>query len=92
LSSKLYVWSDETLQPYIEWQARAQMAVTNREAVIIAALVGSTFHTVTVQRDDLKERAMLSAVDRFWNEYVLPGIAPEGAAINPRGITARVEK
>lgn len=77
LSSKLYVWSDETLQPYIEWQARAQMAVTNRDAVIIAALVGSQLHLVTVTRNEDKEEALLTAVDRFWHEHVLMAERPQ---------------
>jgi len=77
LSSKLYVWTDETLQPYIEWQARAQMAVTNRDTVIISALVGSTHYLVTVVRDMEKERRMLKAVDDFWHDHILAEIPPD---------------
>lgn len=76
LSSKLYVWTDETLQPYIEWQARAQMAVTNRLVVTIAALVGSQFHMVHVARDYEKEAQLLQAVDTFWHENVMAGVRP----------------
>jgi len=89
LSSKLYVWSEDTLQPYIDWQARAQMAVTNRDAVIIAALVGSQFHLVTVLRDEDKETALLTAIDTFWHEHVLPGVRPE--LPEPTSIIARIE-
>lgn len=76
LSSKMYVWSEETLQPYILWQARAQMAVTNRDTCIIAALVGSTFHEVYVVRDMREEVRMLNAVDAFWYDHVIAGKAP----------------
>jgi predicted phage-related endonuclease len=89
LSSKLYVWTDETLQPYIEWQARAQMAVTNRDAVVIAALVGSQFHLVTVIRDMDKEEALLKAVDKFWQENVMEGVRP--MTIQQTSIIARIE-
>lgn len=76
LSSKLYVWTEETLQPYIEWQVRAQMAVTNRDAAIVSALVGSQLHLVTVMRDMEKEERLLTAVDTFWHENVLLGVRP----------------
>jgi predicted phage-related endonuclease len=89
LSSKLYVWTDETLQPYIEWQARAQMAVTNRDATIIAALVGSQFHLVTVVRDIDKEKALLQKVDTFWQENVMAGVRP--MTLQQTTIIARIE-
>ena len=89
LSSKMYVWTEDTLQPYIEWQARAQMAVTDREAVIISALVGSQLHQVTVLRDEEKEEALLTAVDRFWHENVLAGVRP--LAPDTTRIIARIE-
>jgi hypothetical protein len=38
------------------------MACTNRDAVIIAALVGSRFYDIPVVRDADKEREMLDAV------------------------------
>lgn len=63
LSSIMYGWDDIYLTPHIEWQARAQLAVTNRDVCIIAALVGSRFYSVTVVRDMDKEWRMLSAVD-----------------------------
>jgi putative phage-type endonuclease len=76
LSSKLYVWTDETLQPYIEWQARAQMACTNRDSVIVAALVGSAFYTVIVVRDAAKEARLIKAVDEFWQNHIMLEIPP----------------
>ena len=91
LSSKLYVWTDDTLQPYIEWQARAQMAVTNRDAVIISALVGSQHHLVTVLRDEAKEEALLLAVDRFMSINVFGGVRPS-EYLAAQSIIAKVEK
>lgn len=77
LSSILYGWTEDDLHPHYEYQARAQMACTNRDVVIVAAMVGSTFYHVEVVRDLQKERDMLQAVDTFWNTYVLTGIRPE---------------
>jgi predicted phage-related endonuclease len=89
LSSKLYVWTDETLQPYIEWQARAQMAVTDRLVCCIAALVGSQFHMVMVSRDYKKEEALLQKVDTFWHENVMAGVRP--MTLQQTSIIARIE-
>lgn len=77
VSSIMYGWTDDTLHPHYEWQARAQMACTNRDLCIVCAMVGSTFYTVYVVRDLQKERRMLEAVDKFWYDHVMPGIRPE---------------
>jgi predicted phage-related endonuclease len=76
LSGITYGWDDETLHPHYEYQARAQMACTNRDFVIFAVLVGSRFFSPIVTRDMDKERAMLSAVNEFWVKHVETGIAP----------------
>lgn len=76
LSSIMYGWTDETLQPHVEWQARAQMAVWDRDSVIVAALVGSRFYSVVVMRDDYKERRLLIAVDRLVNAVLSGGPRP----------------
>lgn len=77
LSSKLYVWSEETMQPYIEWQARAQMAVTDRQVCIVAALVGSTFYAVPIVRDAAKEELLETAVLTFVRDHLNTGIRPD---------------
>jgi predicted phage-related endonuclease len=77
VSSIMYGWTEDTLHPHYEWQARAQMACTNRDLCIVCALVGSTFYAIPIVRDLQKEEVMLSAVDRFWYEHVMPGIRPE---------------
>ena len=77
VSSIMYGWNEDDLHPHYEWQARAQMACTNRNLCIVCALVGSTFYHIPVVRDLQKERMMLNAVDTFWYGYVMPGIRPE---------------
>jgi predicted phage-related endonuclease len=76
VSSIMYGWTEDTLHPHYEWQARAQMACTNRDLCIVCALVGSTFYHIPVSRDMEKERRMLEAVDTFWYAHVMPGIRP----------------
>lgn len=76
VSSIMYGWSDDDLHPHYEWQARAQMACTNRDVCIVCALVGSTFYSVPVVRDLQKERRMLEAVDQFWYKHVMAGVRP----------------
>lgn len=63
LSSIMYGWTDEKLAPHIEWQARAQLACTDREVCFIAALVGSQFYVIPVVRSLAQEERMLAAVD-----------------------------
>jgi predicted phage-related endonuclease len=77
LSSIMYGWDAESLAPHIEWQARAQMACTNRDAVIIAALVGSRFYDIPVVRDAAKEREMLDAVAAIYLLARSDGERPE---------------
>jgi hypothetical protein len=77
VSSIMYGWSEDDLHPHYEWQARAQLACTNRDVCIVCALVGSTFYSVYVVRDLQKERRMLDAVNEFWYHNVMPGIRPE---------------
>ena len=59
VSSIMYGWTEDTLHPHYEWQARAQMACTNRDTCFVCAMVGSTFFAVPVVRDLHKEARML---------------------------------
>jgi predicted phage-related endonuclease len=77
VSSIMYGWSEDDLHPHYEWQARAQLACTNRDVCIVCALVGSTFYSIPVVRDLQKERRMLEAVDQFWYKHVMAGVRPE---------------
>lgn len=76
VSSITYGWTEDALHPWYEWQARAQMACTGRDAVLVVALVGSTFHSVWVTRDTEKEERLLDAVDAFFHDHVLPEVRP----------------
>lgn len=89
VSSITYGWTVDDLHPHYEYQARAQMACTNRNAVIVVALVGSAFHQVEVIRDLDKERRLLDAVDSFMEEHVLPMIRPDNI---PTPLTAVVQE
>lgn len=77
VSGITYGWTEDNLHPWIEYQARAQMACTNRELVMVCALVGSTFYQVPVVRQAGKEEYLLDAVDRFMHEHVLINVRPE---------------
>jgi predicted phage-related endonuclease len=92
LSSILYGWTEDDLHPHYEYQARAQMACTNRDVVIVAAMVGSTFYHVEVVRDLQKERRMLEAVDKFWYDHIIPGIRPVAEETQTRLRSAKVSR
>jgi len=92
VSSILYGWNEDDLHPHYEYQARAQLACTNRDVCIVVALVGSTFYHIPVVRDLQKEKVMLEAVDRFWYDYVMPGIRPEPEATQTRLRSAQVTR
>jgi hypothetical protein len=77
LSSIMYGWDSESLAEHIEWQARAQMACTDRDAVIIAALVGSRFYDIPVVRNADKERRMLDAVAEMYTLAMSGGTRPD---------------
>lgn len=87
VSSITYGWTEDDLHPHYEYQARAQMACTNRDLCIVVALVGSAMHIVPVVRDSGKEARLVDAVDEFWQNHVLPGIRP---TVDPTPLTAVV--
>jgi predicted phage-related endonuclease len=76
VSSILYGWSEDDLHPHYEYQARAQLACTNKEVCFVVALVGSAFYQIPVVRNAAKEERLLEAVDEFMHEHVLTGIRP----------------
>lgn len=91
VSSIMYGWTEETLHPQYEWQARAQMACTDRDTCIVCAMVGSKFFAIPVVRDLQKEERMLNAVDTFWMQHVMTGIRPV-TEIQTRLSSAQVSK
>ena len=82
LSGITYGWSEDTLHPHYEYQARAQLACTNRDVCIVAALVGSTMYTIPVVRDMEKERVLLETVQAFFDEYIITGIRPAAEEVS----------
>ena len=76
LSSIMYGWADDIVAPHIEWQARAQMAVWDRDTVIVAALVGSRFYSIPIIRDLYQERRLLEAVDNIVEAVINGGPRP----------------
>jgi predicted phage-related endonuclease len=76
LSGITYGWDDDSLHPWYEYQARAQMACTNRDFVVFAVLVGSRFYTPIVTRDMEKERYMVDKVLEFWDRYIVTETPP----------------
>jgi len=76
LSGIMYGWSEDTLHPHYEYQARAQLACTDRDVCIVAALVGATLYTIPVVRDYEKERVLLETVQSFFDTYIITGIRP----------------
>ena len=92
LSSIMYAWNEDDLAPHYEYQARAQLACTNRDICIVCALVGSTFYAIPVVRDLQKERRMLEAVDNFWYGNVMTGNRPEASDNQTRLRSAKVSR
>lgn len=82
LSGITYGWSEDTLHPHYEYQARAQLACTGRDVCIVAALVGSTMYTIPVVRDMEKERVLLETVQAFFDEYIITGIRPAAEEVS----------
>lgn len=76
LSGIMYGWSEDLLHPHYEYQARAQLACTNRDICMVVALVGSTLYTIPVVRDMEKERVLLETVQAFFDDHIIPGIRP----------------
>jgi hypothetical protein len=75
LSAILYGWTAETMPEHVEWQARAQLACTNRDVCFVAVLVGSKFHLIPVTRERKPEERMLDAVDEMEDRITL-GLPP----------------
>jgi len=91
LSSIMYGWAEDVLQPHIEWQARAQLACTDRDVCIVAALVGSRFYTVPVIRNDEKEGRMRLAVRQMMQDVKAGNRPPDAPVTETKVSTARVE-
>lgn len=80
MSGRVELWRE--VPDYIEWQARAQMAVTDRDAVYIVVLAAMRLLSFPIYREAGKEAALLAAVQRFWTEHIVAGVRP-AAAVPP---------
>jgi predicted phage-related endonuclease len=74
ISGDYSLWTD--LPAAVEWQVRAQLALSGRSWAYVAALVGSSLRTYRVDRDDELEAIMLDAVDRFDRLHLTPRVPP----------------
>lgn len=84
LSSILYGWTPDDIHPHYEYQARAQLACTNRDVCFVVALVGASFYTVPIVRDMEKEAVLLETVRKFFEDHVIPGIRPVEEVVETR--------
>jgi predicted phage-related endonuclease len=77
MSGRVELWQE--VPPYIEWQARAQLAVTGRDVVYIVVLAAMRLLSFAVYRDLERETELLAAVQRFWIDHIVAGVRPEPA-------------
>ena len=81
MSGRPELWRD--VPDYIDWQCRAQLAVTNRDVVYIVVLAAMRLLSFPVYRDADKETALLAAVQQFWTDHMVAGVRPEPTASVP---------
>jgi putative phage-type endonuclease len=64
-------------------QAVWGLGITGRGTCIVAALFGADFiRTYPISRDDALIAAMRARALAFWDQYVLPGVAPDAGTLN----------
>lgn len=73
-------WGEEGMDEipeYYQTQVQHYMAVTGAAACDVAVLIGgSDFRIYTVKRDQELIDILIKEESKFWNEHVVPGIAP----------------
>lgn len=74
MSGRAELWRE--VPEYIAWQARAQLAVTDRDVVYIVVLAAMRLLSFAVYREPDKETELLDAVQRFWTDHVAAGVRP----------------
>lgn len=77
MSGRVELWRE--VPPYIEWQARAQLAVTGRDVVYIVVLVAMRLLSFTVYRQPEQEAELLAAVQDFWTDHIVARERPAPA-------------
>lgn len=67
--------TDEIPQQYI-LQCQWQLDVLGADVAHVAAIIGRTFGIYVIRRDEALCEALTEAGERFWKDYVLPGMQP----------------
>lgn len=81
MSGRAELWRE--VPDYIEWQARAQLAVTGRDVVYIVVLAAMRLLSFEVHRNAEKEAELLDAVQDFWTDHIVARERPAPAAPVP---------
>lgn len=81
MSGRVEQWRD--VPPHVDAQARAQMAVMDRDVVFIVVVAAMRLLTFEVHRDAQKEALLLDRVHTFWEDHIEAGIRPETEAAVP---------
>lgn len=75
MSGRAELWRD--VPDHVAWQARAQLAVMDRDVVYIVVLAAMRLLSFPVYREADKEAALLAAVQRFWTDHIVARVRPE---------------
>jgi hypothetical protein len=81
MSGRPELWRE--VPPYVMWQARAQMAVMDRDVVYIVVLAAMRLLSFAVDREAGTEAALLAAVQRFWTDHIDARVRPLPADLAP---------
>lgn len=77
MSGRAELWRE--VPDYIEWQVRAQLAVTRRDTAYIVVLAAMRLLSFPIYRDLDKEAQLVEAVERFWLDHIVARVRPEPA-------------
>jgi len=69
-------WNDD-LPCRVKLQAQAQLAVTQREACYVAALIGTELRLTLVERDPFAQLEILETAERFVDRHLQQGVPPD---------------
>lgn len=81
MSGRAELWRE--MPDYIDWQCRAQLAVTRRDVVYVVVLAAMRLLWFAVYREPDKETELLAAVQRFWTDHIVAGVRPEPTVSAP---------
>lgn len=75
MSGRAELWRE--VPDYIEWQCRAQLAVTGRDVVYVIVLAAMRLLPFSIYREADKEAELLAAVQRFCTDHLDASVRPE---------------